>query len=260
MIVDKYHTSIDDPIRCSGLSHERSTGGRSQDATRLTTVAAFVCIKCNASFSCQKALDQHARKKHGDQREIDKYVGDWRQCPICETVFASRVALVTHLSEKRCRSKCRTFTCGQVFVSGSPPLVPEDELLRLQLTDRAAQKSALRQRHTHVLARKPASVGKRGGAIEIPRSCLIPRKRISSKRVPVWGADFTCSMRRLLALRHGFDSRNGKCPCPKPCSVPGDDSLKPLYRLKRKTPPSEVIHHRAQPNVQKEPSSVSRND
>ena len=237
LIVEKYHTIYDDPIRCS----DRSRVGDGCWGTGVpAAVTAFNCTVCWKDFPSQKSLDQHARNQHGERRGVDEHVGDWRQCPVCMTTFAARAGLIAHLSEKRCRSKLRPFCCGQVFADSNPPRVPDAELAKLQAADREAKRIAGKQGHTHVLARKPAKVGKRGAAIVVPYACLYPVKRVSAKRAPTWGPDFRCDFRKLLAVR-ACERSATEATHAVSSELCARNTSRVRYRLTRKTSPSTAL-------------------
>ena len=83
-------------------------------------------------------------------------VGDTATCHLCKTVFNSRLALVTHLSETRVRSKIRNTSCGIMFHKNPLPLLDVERANELNDRDRLLRKTAAKDGHSHHLARVPA--------------------------------------------------------------------------------------------------------
>ena len=71
---------------------------------------------------------------------------------MCDTVFHSRIHLLTHLADKRVRSKHRLTSCGVDFLLTDPAEIDPIVLESLNSTDREAKKAALARGHTHVIA------------------------------------------------------------------------------------------------------------
>ena len=165
----KYHSSVQ-----AALPSGSSLAGSAP--TFALETSCFSCSKCGRRFGSNKSLLQHMRVAHGVRKSVGELVGDWRRCPICSTVFGSRMALVQHLSETRLRSKHRCATCKDAFLATNPPPIPLDVLKAFQATDRADRRSARRQGHTHALVPELAKIGSRGKRVTlcIPKPA-IPR-------------------------------------------------------------------------------------
>ena len=147
-------------------------------------VANTLCCElcANKVFQSQKALDQHKRVKHKIRTPVADLLGDVSKCPVCSTDFGSRVRLITHLSDRRIRSKVRKTNCHYEFVRRSQSTIDSEQLATLHSKDSAARKAATKCGHTHVLADRPAkrnapSVLKKAGKEQ-------PRRRLRGKQRP----------------------------------------------------------------------------
>ena len=108
-----------------------------------------------------KALDQHKRIAHKCISPVVDLVPDISICPMCKVDFNVRVRLISHLSDKRIRSK----RCGpnyhSEFLKSRPPSVPEVAKSKLRGEQAKASSDAGYAGHTHVLATIPANSAKR---------------------------------------------------------------------------------------------------
>ena len=100
----------------------------------------YVCSVCEASghravFSSSKALQSHARVKHGSRSYVKQFIGDDFRCPVCRNQFSTRLRAIAHLSEKRKRGK-RTRLCNDVIMQGTFQPVEPETLAKLDLLDR----------------------------------------------------------------------------------------------------------------------------
>ena len=237
-----------------GLCHHQPT----QCHPSGSILRTFHCQECNVSFGSDKALSQHNRVVHRARCEVNRFVGDWRSCPVCHTKLACRANLISHLSETRIRSKFQSKTCKQMFLDTGPPVVDPSLLLRLNDTDRLARRNASRNGHTHIIANAPAVIGARGARVKMSSSKLVPTRRVSVKSRP---ADVPC---RVLSCPH--PARDAVCPRalqPASASRPGkrkhapDRTLPngscivgcaPRYRINSKTSNTHIIlNHHAPP-------------
>ena len=142
-IVYLYHTSADDVEDASAKVTENVT-------------VAHPCDICNVSFSSVKALMQHDRIKHKRVSRLSRCIGDISKCPVCGTEFQNRIALISHLSDLRVRSKVRGTTCAAIFTEAGAPLLPDDVIVALNERDKVVRRDAAKAGHSHVLIRKPA--------------------------------------------------------------------------------------------------------
>ena len=108
----------------------------------------FSCMQCAppVSFFSSKALQSHCRIKHGARSSVPQYINDSGVCPVCSTVFGSRLRVISHLSDTR-RPKCR-----ERVLAGDFPVLPRSVLAKLSVRDRELKRLALREGHTHTLA------------------------------------------------------------------------------------------------------------
>ena len=65
---------------------------------------SFHCPSCPCAFASQRALDSHARAKHGIRSPYRERVRS-SACPCCCIDFRTRVRLLNHLGDKR-RPRC----------------------------------------------------------------------------------------------------------------------------------------------------------
>ena len=117
----------------------------------------FQCDLCEAAtFATAKALDQHRRIKHERTSVISSLVPDTSVCRICSTDFFSRARLISHLSDKRIRSKTRGTNCHFQFLARPGVELSRQERTRLQEIQRQDVREARKSGHTHVIAVRPA--------------------------------------------------------------------------------------------------------
>ena len=116
----------------------------------------FVCVQCSdvspdskCVFDSQRALDSHARCKHGVRTDIRTYIGNTTVCPACNVKFSCRVGLVTHLSDKR-RPKCP----AKVRLLCQP--ISDEQLAQLDEADKLVSREAQRKGYSHPLIAVPA--------------------------------------------------------------------------------------------------------
>jgi len=80
----------------------------------------FVCSLCEsnghrAAFASNKALQSHARVKHGSRSFMKQFIGSDFRCAVCRNQFSTRLRAIAHLSEKRKRGN-RTRLCNDVVM------------------------------------------------------------------------------------------------------------------------------------------------
>ena len=173
LIIAEYHTHLDD------LEFVRKAGRPFSTADANT----FCCELCaNVVFQSQKALDQHKRVKHKIRTPVADLVGDISKCPVCLTDFGSRVRLITHLSDRRIRSKVRKTNCHYEFIKRSQYKIDSEQLAVLHSKDSDARKAANKNGHMHVLADRPA---KRNAPSVLKKArSEQPRRRLRGKQRP----------------------------------------------------------------------------
>jgi hypothetical protein len=182
-IVDTYKTSLNDTenplLSTSGLD--------TQVIDQPIITKNFACNLCDhgtAIFRTSKALQAHRRTKHVERSAIIQYIADTSVFPVFKVDFQSRLRLVTHASDSRIRSKTRGTCCRNEILHGAFPLVPEDELTRLNLRDRDGRRAAAKAGHSHEMARVSAKKPQGQPHILSKRSDVqrVVRRRISHKR------------------------------------------------------------------------------
>ena len=108
----------------------------------------FRCDACGVAFHTHKQLAQHRRIKHGEKCPQRFYAAASGACPVCQTVFGTRLALLSHLCDSR-RQRCWTEICRH---PGRFVQIPAEEVAVLDALDNEARKRARRQGHSHALA------------------------------------------------------------------------------------------------------------
>lgn len=108
----------------------------------------FRCDACAACFASQKALQAHQRTTH-KQRAPQRYYSDRDGvCPVCQTIFKTRLRLLAHLSDTR-RDKCWNHISTHLNLY---PRIPEDRVIELDAVDREQRRTARQEGHTHPIA------------------------------------------------------------------------------------------------------------
>ena len=108
----------------------------------------FACSQCDRAFASQKALESHARVKHGCRMDIRAFVAG-SICPACGTDSKQRLRCLAHLSDRR-RTRCAEWVrthCVRLAPRQVADLDEHDRLLR-----REARKSG----KSHHIAVGPA--------------------------------------------------------------------------------------------------------
>jgi hypothetical protein len=120
----------------------------------------FQCVICSddapARFYTQKALDSHMRAHHHQRNVLKNYIGHDFACPVCKTIFSTRLRAIAHVTEKRRRGK--RITCHDQLLSGrwTPCTVSViDELDRADtVLRRQAQREGLTQPRSQGVAKR----------------------------------------------------------------------------------------------------------
>ena len=140
----------------------------------------FACLACGESgFRTDKALQQHARKKHG-QKCLMKFCVSGSQCPICDKVFADRLRVIAHLSESRTRTKIPKVTCGDRIRAGEGQRLPDTLVAELDEEAKAQRAEARKAGHTRPVVPQHLHAQKR--PLDELRS--MPRRRVCRKTAP----------------------------------------------------------------------------
>ena len=186
-IVARYSTPFDDTALSSGSAMEAiAPPSVPPPVMPILPVAcqSFRCRECSAPpFETLKALNQHARVKHGRTSAIARSVPNITICPICFTNFHERIRLVNHLSDTRIRFVTRGTNCHFWFVkTPGAILCPEAKLSpELAKEQNALLTNARSQGHTHVLAVKSAKKGLPSVLKGVRTKPYHLRRRISTK-------------------------------------------------------------------------------
>ena len=202
-LVSSYHSVYDDDQFWSSISVPSAPETLVCPAVPATTGAntaahaspAYACQLCSGkAFMTSKALAQHARIKHKMRTPVDQFVPATATCMVCGTIFASRLLLVSHLSDNRVRSKVRGQPCGQVFLSRNPQPVDAQELQRIHDSERQIRRDAASRGHTHQIALVPAFNPRRSVLKGIKADLLArvvvggARRRLNKKTSPILGS------------------------------------------------------------------------
>ena len=209
LLVKSYHTSCDD----------------SQDERCVDYTQAARCGTCGRMFGSAKAAAQHARIAHKVRSLPSVCVGDISVCQFCGTDFHCRLALVSHLSDTRIRSRVRGTSCGLQFVASNPTPLPPQVVAALNDEARVLRRNAFAKGHSHVLVVKPAVPSKRKITQGIP-SELLSRCVASGVRRRI-----LCKTKPALAMLQ-FVPRKPLQPVLLP---------RPAYRVWCKTCPADLV-------------------
>ena len=120
----------------------------------------FRCLECSngsvvVGFMTSRALHTRARVKHNKRNMLRFYLDGSGICPVCRTQFESRLRVLAHVSETRCRGKSR-ITCRSVLESGKARLIEASEVARLDELDRIQRRTARRAGRSHAKVCVPA--------------------------------------------------------------------------------------------------------
>jgi len=118
------------------LFYVESIADDNLSSTAPAPAATFVCAECNVAFVSAKALASHRRRKHNVFSSVKRFIGEDAKCPVCESVFPSRLRAIAHLSDKR-RQKC------SARLGEFAPLC-DSEVERLDEIDRGRRRQAYR--------------------------------------------------------------------------------------------------------------------
>ena len=106
----------------------------------------FVCSLCEsngrrAAFATSKALQSHARVKHGSRSFVKQFIGSDYRCPVCHNQFSTRLRAIAHLSETRKRGN-RTRLCNDVIMHGCVAPLDPATIAELDSIDRKLRRDA----------------------------------------------------------------------------------------------------------------------
>ena len=163
LIVNKYYTPLDDAAIAVPAARSVPKPAASAFSSLLPVSAAHESQMCDAlAFKSLKALNQHARIKHGKTSAIARSLPDITICPVCLSNFHERSRLVSHLSETRTRSATRGTNCHFEFLKIPGAVLPEGTIPSAELRGRQKEAfaSARKKGHTHVIAEKAATKGR----------------------------------------------------------------------------------------------------
>ena len=117
---------------------------------------AFACGACDKAFASQKALESHARAKHGSRLTIREHVAN-SICPCCKTDFKQRLRCIAHLSDRR-RPRCAD------WVRTNCPRLSVSRLAELDVIDKELRRTRQQTGRPHHIAVLPV-VSKHGKII-----------------------------------------------------------------------------------------------
>ena len=120
------------------------------DAPRAVAAAAFACNQCSRQFPSSKSLQTHRMKAHGVVTEWSRRIDASGICPVCCSVFHTRLRVLNHVRSSACKAAVEEV-----------PLLSASTLDALRLSDRAARSAARRDGFTAPRA-EGASVCMRG--------------------------------------------------------------------------------------------------
>ena len=115
-------------------------------------LGAFICNQCQGgcTFASDKALRAHMRAEHKTQTEMRYYAGGDAICQCCRTTFSSRLRLIAHISDARGPTCRQRLLCSGV-------VLPVEEVVRLDTSDREARRVARAAGHTQPISSKAAT-------------------------------------------------------------------------------------------------------
>ena len=99
----------------------------------------FSCNWCTKSFCSKRALDTHARKTHAVRTPFSKYVDGTGACPVCKSVFSTRLRVLAHLADARKRGRASQ-PCGPRLLEGSFHTISLAAQTELDLQDKLARR------------------------------------------------------------------------------------------------------------------------
>ena len=151
-----------------------------------TPAHAHVCNLCTASFNSSRALSMHIRAKHHQRTPLRLYCDGSGTCPVCKVTFDSRLRVIAHLSEKRCRGKSKV-TC-QAHLSRYP-MISQELCDRLDDIDRTQRYHANKQGRAKPRVALPAKRSRKRGLpddfapapFELVLPAPAPRRRLRQK-------------------------------------------------------------------------------
>ena len=145
-IVNSYFTSYDDA--------EQLLDGV---ADQVSCPKNYICDICNkVAFRSIKALEQHKRISHKRTSPLNELVPDTSVCPVCHVNFVQRARLLSHLSDKRIRSKKRGMCCHIEFMRTNPQPLEPKIVNELRTEQASVLRHARKAGHTHAMAVVPA--------------------------------------------------------------------------------------------------------
>ena len=99
------------------------------------------CVRCEACFATQRALESHCRAKHGDRLEVRRYVAS-SVCQCCGVDFRQRFRCLLHLSSRR-RPQCHEWVIANCSPMSDSDVALFDEDMRVHrcAVQRAGAKS-----------------------------------------------------------------------------------------------------------------------
>ena len=140
---------VDQIFFCESIADVAAAQG---DAPALRPFTCNMCTDIGApptpAFTTRKALHTHLRRCHNIRINARKYIGADFACPVCNTIFSTRLRAIAHLSDGR-RTECSS------QLAGLPELAPS-EVVRLDAIDSELRREAFRDGHSRPLATSQA--------------------------------------------------------------------------------------------------------
>ena len=224
------------------------------DVTDSIPIRTFCCNICAAAgvpcraFKSEKDLQQHQRIKHKMKSPIPQFIDDSGVCPACGVNLQSRVKVIVHACETRCRGKSR-LRCRDVILSGAVPAIPVDMFATLEERDRNMRKTARNKGFTHVRSGCPA---KRVASAEANRKKTISRMSNVQSEMSLLKENCAAPLGpvHVFSVRVGGDnatSRNYNISVPRKRifskTAPDRLALERPKRLRRKCHESQLYRH-----------------
>ena len=135
-------------VRCIFFTESQCDLGTGVVFDESTPVVSFACSMCSSAFASDKALQSHARTKHGVKVPQRLFCLPDGTCQACGTYFRSHLRLLPHLCDSR-RTGCWDRICASPTIFSK---LSKGDCAKLDCTDNVKRREARRAGHSHPLA------------------------------------------------------------------------------------------------------------